>query len=261
MATRTGMPIWYELLTSDVDAAKRFYGDIVGWTTTAFPSPGGGMQYNIFNVGETGVAGLAELPDGAPTGGPAWLSYFYVADVDASVTEVEKAGGKTHMPPTDLPGVGRIALLNDPQGVLFYVMTPDPAMGDQENSCFSATLPGRCSWNELVTSDQKAALPFYSSLLGWTSKEAMPMGEMGDYTFIDCGDVRLGAMMDRASPEQPLKWTFYFAIPDVDAAVDKVKAHGGTVIMGPMDVPGGQRIILAVDPQGASVGFVSGERQ
>lgn len=261
MATPTGMPIWYELITTDVDAAKKFYGDIVGWTTTAFPSPDGGMQYNIFNVGETGVGGLAGLPEGAPTGGPAWLSYFYVANVDASVAEVEKAGGKTHMPPTDLPGVGRIALVNDPQGVLFYVMTPDPSMPDQESTVFSANLPGRCSWNELVTSDQKAALPFYSSLLGWTSKEAMPMGEMGDYTFIDCGGVRLGAMMDRASPEQPLKWTFYFAIPDVDAAVDKVKAHGGTVIMGPMDVPGGQRIILAVDPQGASVGFVSGERQ
>ena len=261
MATRTGMPIWYELMTSDVDAAKKFYGDIVGWTTTAFPSPDGGMEYNIFNVGETGVAGLAGLMDGSPTGRPAWLAYFHVADVDASVAETEKAGGKTHMPPTDLPNVGRIALVNDPQGVLFYFMTPDPSMGDQESTSYSPTLLGRCSWNELVTTDQKTALPFYSSLLGWTSTEKMPMGEMGDYVFVDCGDVRLGAMMDRASPEQPLQWNFYFAIPDVDAAVEKVKAGGGTVIMGPMDVPGGQRIIMVVDPQGASVGFVSGERQ
>jgi predicted enzyme related to lactoylglutathione lyase len=254
------MPIWYELITTDVDAAKRFYGDIVGWTTTTFPSPAGGTPYNILNYGETGVGGLMTLPEGAPTG-PGWFAYFYVTDVDAKAAENEAAGGKTHMPATDLPGVGRIAMLADPQGVVFYLMTPDPSMGDQESTSFSATLPGRCSWNELVTSDQKAALPFYSSLLGWTSTEAMPMGEMGDYTFIDCGDVRLGAMMDRAQADQPLKWTFYFAIPDVDAAVDKVKAGGGTVIMGPMDVPGGQRIIVAVDPQGASVGFVSGERQ
>ena len=260
MATRTGMPIWYELITTDVDAAKRFYGDIVGWTTTTFPSPAGGTPYNILNYGETGVGGLMTLPDGAPTG-PGWFAYFHVADVDAGVAQTEQAGGKTHMPATDLPGVGRIAMLADPQGVVFYLMTPDPSIGDQESTSFSANLPGRCSWNELVTSDQKAALPFYSSLLGWTSTEAMPMGEMGDYTFVDCGDVRLGAMMDRASPDQPLKWTFYFAIPDVDATVDKVKAGGGNVIMGPMDVPGGQRIIVAVDPQGASVGFVSGERQ
>lgn len=260
MANPTGMPIWYELLTSDVEGAKRFYGDIVGWTTTVFPSPGGGMDYTILNVGETGVGGLAGLPDGAPTG-PGWFAYFHVADVDAKVAENEAAGGKTHMPATDLPGVGRIAMIADPQGIVFYLMAPAPSMGDQQSTSFSANLPGRCSWNELVTTDQTTALPYYSALLGWTSKEAMPMGEMGDYTFLDCGETRIGAMMDRASPDQPLKWTFYFAIPDVDAAVDKVKAGGGTVIMGPMDVPGGQRIILAIDPQGASVGFVSGERQ
>ena len=260
MATRTGMPIWYELITTDVAAAKTFYGDIVGWTATDFPTSAGGMPYTILNYGETGVGGLMPLPEGMQTG-PGWFAYFHVDDVDAKVAETERAGGQTHMPATDLPGVGRIAMVSDPQGIVFYLMAPDPSMGDQESTSFSASLPGRCSWNELVTSDQKAALPFYSALLGWTSTEAMPMGEMGDYTFVDCGDVRLGAMMDRASPEQPLKWTFYFAIPDVDAAVDKVKGHGGTVILGPMDVPGGQRIILAVDPQGASVGFVSGERQ
>ena len=260
MATQTGMPIWYELITTDVDAAKKFYGDIVGWTTTTFPSPADGTPYNIFNYGESGVGGLMTLPDGAPTG-PGWFAYFHVDDVDAKVAQNGAAGGKTHMPATDLPGVGRIAMIADPQGIVFYLMAPDPSMGDQESTTFSASLPGRCSWNELVTSDQKTALPYYSSLLGWTSTEKMAMGEMGDYTFLDCGDTRIGAMMDRASPEQPLKWTFYFAIPDVDAAVDKVKAGGGTVIMGPMDVPGGQRIILAVDPQGASVGFVSGERQ
>lgn len=259
MATRTGMPIWYELITTDVDAAKTFYGDIVGWTTTTFPSSAGGMPYTILNYGDVGIGGLMALPDGVPTG-PGWFAYFHVAEVDAKVAQNEAAGGKTHMPATDLPGVGRIAMIADPQGIVFYLMAPDPSMGDQESTSFSASLPGRCSWNELVASDQKTALPYYSSLLGWTSKEAMPMGEMGDYTFIDCGDVRIGAMMDRASPEQPLRWTFYFAIPDVDAAVDKVKAGGGNVIMGPMDVPGGQRIILAVDPQGASVGFVSGER-
>jgi predicted enzyme related to lactoylglutathione lyase len=260
MATPTGMPIWYELLTPDVGAAKRFYGDIVGWSFTEFPSPDGGMKYTIANVGETGVAGMATPPEGFATG-PTWLVYFHVADVDAKVAEVEKAGGKTHMSATDLPGVGRVALVADPQGVLFYLMKPDPAMGDQDSTSFSASLPGRCSWNELVTSDQKQALPFYASLLGWTSTEAMPMGAMGDYSFIDCGSERLGAMMDRSQADQPLKWTFYFHIPDVDAAADKVRAAGGQVIMGPMDVPSNQRIIICVDPQGASIGFVSGERK
>lgn len=259
MASAYGMPIWYELITTDTDAAKRFYGDIVGWKASAFPGPAGGQEYGIFNAGETGVGGLLKLPEGAPTG-PGWFAYFHVADVDAAVAEIENAGGKVHMPAMDIPGVGRTAMVADPQGVVFYVMTPDPSMGDQDSTVFSATLPQRCSWNELVTSDQEAALPFYTALLGWTSTEAMPMGEMGDYTFVDCDGERLGAMMDRAHVDQPLKWTFYFHIPDVDAAVEKVKAGGGTIVMGPMDVPGGQRVIICVDPQGASVGFVSGER-
>ncbi|WP_375397811.1 VOC family protein [uncultured Sphingomonas sp.] len=261
MANPPGTPIWYELLTTDVEGAKRFYGEIVGWTAAAHPSPDGGMPYTIFNVGETGVAGVAMPPEGAPTG-PQWLAYFHVEDVDAKLAELERAGGKTHMPATDLPGVGRIALVADPQGVVFYLMKPAPPPGmEGESTSFSATLPGRCAWNELVTSDQKAALPFYGALLGWTSTEVMSMGPMGDYTFIDGGGERLGAMMDRAAPEQPLKWTFYFTIPDVDAVAERVKELGGQIIMGPMDVPGNQRIILALDPQGVSVGFVSGERQ
>lgn len=259
MATPPGMPIWYELLTGDIESAKRFYGEIVGWTAAAFPSPDGGMPYTIFSMGDAGVAGVAAPPEGGPMG-PGWLAYFHVEDVDAKLAEVVAAGGKTHMPATDLPGVGRIALVADPQGALFYLMTPAPAPGMEGGSTsFSPTLPGRCAWNELVTSDQKAALPFYAALFGWTSTEVMSMGPMGDYTFIDGGGVRLGAMMDRAGPEQPLAWTFYFHVPDVDAAAPQVTALGGRIIMGPHDVPGGQRIILALDPQSAPVGFVSGE--
>ncbi|WP_419809133.1 VOC family protein [Sphingomonas sp.] len=260
MANPPGTPIWYELLTDDVDAAKQFYGEIVGWTTIVHPSPGG-TPYTIFNVGETGVAGLAMPPATAPMA-PGWLAYFHVEDVGGKLTEVEAAGGTTLMPATDLPNVGRIALVADPQGVPFYLMTPAPPPGmEGESTSFSPVLPGRCSWNELVTGDQQAALAFYSKLFGWTSTESMPMGAMGDYTFVDAGEVRLGAMMNRAGPDQPLKWTFYFHVPDADAAAEQVKTLGGQIVMGPMDVPGGQRIILAVDPQGASVGFVSGERQ
>ena len=258
MTNPQGTPIWYELMTPDVAAAKAFYGAIAGWSFSEFPAPEGGMQYTIGSAGDTGVIGMTTGPEGAPRG---WFTYFHVADVDAKAGAVTSAGGTVHLPPTDLPGVGRIAFVEDPQGILFYLMKPDPAMGDQDSTAFSPTLLGRCSWNELVTKDHKAALPFYTALLGWTSDEVMSMGEHGDYTFVDCGGARLGAMMDRMSDEQPLKWTFYFAIPDVDAAVEQVKAGGGQLIMGPMDVPGGQRIIVCVDPQGASVGFVSGERQ
>lgn len=255
MATRYGMPIWYDLTTTDVAAAARFYGDVVDWKTGAFDPQ---SDYTLFHADDgSAVGGLMTQSDGAP-GGPGWSAYFHVADVDTAIDAVELSGGAVHMPPQDVPGAGRFALVADPQGVVFYVMTPQPA-GDGESTSFSPTLPQRCAWNELVTSDQDAALPFYARLFGWTSTEAMPMGPMGNYSFIDCGDVRLGGMMNRGAPEQPTRWSFYFHIDDVDAAVGRIADGGGTVINGPMDVPGGQRIVMAIDPQGAAVGFVSGD--
>lgn len=267
MATGTGMPIWYELTTTDVEGAKAFYGELVGWTTQDMPTAPGLPPYGIWQATdggkETGIGGLVPRPAEAPT--PAgWYAYFSVESVDAKIAENAAAGGRTHMGGYDIPHVGRIALIEDAQGIVFYLMTPDPTMSDQQSTSFSETLPQRCAWNELVTTDHKAALPFYGALLGWESNEAMPMGERGDYSFVDVpgvgGDTRIGAMMDRAHPDQPLKWTFYFRVPSADAAAGQVKALGGQVIMGPIDVPGGQRIILALDPQGASVGFVSGDR-
>ena len=255
MTTMFGMPIWYDLMTTDTAAAARFYGDVVGWTTSRMDAPG---DYTLWHAEDgAGVGGMMALPEGMPAG-PGWSVYFHVADVDATIVAVETAGGSVVMPPQDVPGAGRFAMVADPQGVTCYVMTPKPAEPGETVS-FSPTLPQRCAWNELVTTDQHAALPFYAAVFGWTSTSAMPMGEMGDYSFIDCGDVQIGAMMNRQSPDQPTRWSFYFHIADVDAAMATITAGGGQVVMGPMDVPGGQRIIVAIDPQGASVGFVSGD--
>jgi predicted enzyme related to lactoylglutathione lyase len=256
MTANFGMPIWYELATTDAAAASRFYGDIVGWTSHDF---GVGADYALWTAADgTAVAGLLALPDRNVGAGPGWYAYFHVADVDTAVTQIEQAGGTVRSAPRDVPGAGRMAMVADPQGVVFYVITP-PSTEPGVSTSFSLTMPQRCGWNELVTTDQTAALPFYAELFGWTSTESMPMGPMGDYSFIDGGEVRLGAMMNRQFPDQPARWGFYFHIPDVDAAIARIVDSGGQVVMGPMDVPGGQRIVVAVDPQGASVGFVSGD--
>lgn len=255
MTPSFGMPIWYELTTADPAASERFYGDVVGWKVAPFDGQG---PYALLNADDGALVGGMLPLSGEVPGSPGWLAYFHVADVDAAVALVEQAGGTVHIPASDIPGVGRSAMVADPQGVAFHLMTPAPSEPGQSTS-FSPTLPQRCAWNELTTTDQDAALPFYSSLCGWTSTSAMPMGEMGDYSFVDCGDVQIGAMMNRQSAEQPTGWCFYFHIPDVDAVVATITAHGGQVVMGPMDVPGGQRALVAIDPQGAAVGFVSGE--
>jgi predicted enzyme related to lactoylglutathione lyase len=121
---------------------------------------------------------------------------------------------------------------------------------------------GKSCWNELSTSDAVAGNAFYAEVFGWTYPDAMTMpGDMGDYTFIDCAGQALGATMKASMPGQPIGWQPYFRVADVDAAAEMVTAHGGTVHMGPMEVPGGERIIVAADPAGTVVGFVAGAGQ
>jgi len=256
MANPEGSFIWYELMTTDAAAAGSFYADIVDWTVSSFDGGADTQGYRILSAGEEGVAGLMKLPDGAPSR-PGWFAYLYVADVNAKAEAIQAAGGKIHMPPTDLEGVGRVAMVADPQGLIFYIMTPTPRDPNAESHAFAPDRVGHCAWNELVTPSLPGALDFYVAQFGWTKAEAMSMGPMGDYQFIDHGGLRLGAMMQTHGDWQP-RWTFYFRVASVDALIDRIAAAGGKVTMGPHDVPGGGRILLGTDPQGADFALVSG---
>jgi predicted enzyme related to lactoylglutathione lyase len=254
-----GSWIWYELLTKDVDAAQAYYEKVVGWSIAAFPGEPGievPMDYRILSAPDgEGVGGLMKLPDGAPMP-PAWFGYIGVDDVDATVAAIEGEGGRTYMPATDMPGVGRIAMMADPQGVALYVMR---GARDQASKAYSRSAMGHCSWNELIAPDDVAALGFYERIFGITKVGAMPMGEAGEYSFLQSqgAEEPFGAVM-KQQPNQPVPaWVFYFRVPEIEAAADAVKAGGGQILMGPMEVPGGERIILTIDPQGAAVGFVA----
>jgi uncharacterized protein len=117
-----GVFVWDELGTTDADAAQRFYEAVFGWTTTD-PGPEYG-GYRIFNVGETGVAGLMGLPDGSVP--PHWQPYVAVDDVDDTVTRGRELGASVVVDPMDIPQVGRVAVLNDPQGATFGIIKPQP---------------------------------------------------------------------------------------------------------------------------------------
>ena len=120
MANRHGDFIWYELLTTDADAAARFYEAVIGWNARAFE--GSDIGYRLFSIGGTDVAGFMPIPADAKGMRPGWLGYVGVDDVDKIAAEIVQVGGTQHMPPTDIPGVGRFAMVADPQGVPFYVM-------------------------------------------------------------------------------------------------------------------------------------------
>lgn len=249
-----GTPIWYELLTPDPDASKRFYDDVIGWTVE--PKPSGEMDYRMIATSDGGhVGGVMRLTDQMTANGarPGWLFYIGVDDVDATVDAIKAAGGAILMPAWDLEGVGRMALVADPQGVPFYVMR---GASDGVSTAWDRMGMGKCNWNELATSDQTGAQDFYARVFGWTYPDKMPMGEMGDYIFIDAAGERIGATMTARADGPPPAWTFYFRASDIEAAADKVRAGGGTVHHGPIEVPGGDRIIVASDPQGAVFGVV-----
>lgn len=250
MTNPNGSWIWYELLTTDADAAIDFYREIIGWTPSKFP--GGTIDYTIMSVGEEGVGGIMKNPAPTPS---AWLGYVGVDDVDATVANVQSLGGKIHVPPMDLPGVGRMSLVQDPQGAYFYVMR---GTSPEASKAFGRAELGKASWNELQTTDDTAALDFYGTLFGWETDGAMPM-PWGNYTFLKGGtsDAMWGAVMPREKAEHPVAWSFYFRVPDIDAAYAKVKELGGNPVMEPMEVPGGERVFFAIDPQGAGFGLVA----
>ena len=249
MSKLQGAWIWYELMTSDPAGAKAFYEAIVGWHVTPGTEPP--MFYGFVANADGGMTGgLMPLTSEMTEGGarPAWLGYIGVDDVDATVAAVTGKGGRVYMPATDIPDVGRIAMVTDCCGAPFYIMTPS---GTGESTAFSPDTLGRCAWNELGAGDQAAAIAFYTELFGWGLPEPMDMGPMGSYQFIDHEGVTLGAIM-RNPPQSPMPhWNHYFRVADIAIAAAAVAAHGGQVVNGPHQVPTGDYIVQGVDPQGA----------
>ncbi len=245
--------IWYELITPDPDAAEKFYSGLVNWEFKDSGQPE--MDYRILFYGEAGIGGMMPLSAEMQQNGakPLWAGYIKVDDVDAAAEAITNKGGQVIMPAQDVPNVGRISFVTDPQGAPFYIMR---SSSDETSHSFSTHEPkiGHCAWNELATSDPVAAKSFYGDLFGWVKSESMDMGPMGEYEMFRNGadrDFTFGAMMQKPQEMPVSLWSYYFRVPKIDAAADYIKENGGQVFAGPMEIPGGDFIISAIDPQGA----------
>jgi len=249
--------VWYELMTEDVKAAEKFYSDVVGWEAKDSGIPG--MAYTIISAGPSAIGGIMKVPDEARAMGarPAWLGYVGVDDVDSTVARLTAAGGKVYRPASDIPGVGRFAVVADPHGATFILFKPASAEGPPPAA---PGTPGTVGWHELHAGDRESAFAFYSGLFGWTKTEAMDMGPMGVYQMFATGGEAVGGMMTKR-PEMPMAaWLYYFNVDAIDAAAARVTAGGGKVLMGPHQVPGGQWIVMGGDPQGAMFALVAAKR-
>jgi len=239
------------LLTNDAPGAVAFYQKVIGWSSAAIPNDPNNYRTWVAPGGTSPMGGLMQLPDHLrQSTPPCWLIYVAVPDVDATAREAEALGGAVHKAPADIPGVGRFAVLADPQGAAFAVFKPGmPGAGSDEAGV------GDFSWHELATTDWQAAAGFYGRLFGWEKSSAFDMGPMGTYyMFKRAGGTRdLGGMFTKG-PDMPSppNWLCYVRVRDVNRAVELAKRHGGKVLNGPMEVPGGDWIAQLTDPHGAA---------
>ena len=244
-----GSPCWYELGTSDLPAARAFYADTLGWSVA--DSGMESMAYDLATAPGGGlVAGLSsnlEQPGPPP---PNWLVYFACDDVDALTAAMTADGAHLLVPASDIPGTGRIAICADPTGAVFGLLQPAPMEAEPTSYAFDQNRPGHGHWHELMSSDPDAALAFYSKHLGWTTGEALDMGEMGAYQLVQDKGREIGAIMGLGDAPASA-WLPYFGTTGVDEAIARIQAGGGAIHVGPMEVPGGAFIAVATDPQGA----------
>jgi hypothetical protein len=239
-----GRFVWFDLVTRDPNATLEFYPAVTGWGKTNWD---GGTPYTMWTANGSSIGGVMDLPPG-PENGPHWLAYISSPDLDQTVKLADSLGARVIMPPSSVPSVGRFAVLADPQGARFAVFTPESEAPGHEGD---AQL-GEFSWHELATHDYPAAFRFYERLFGWEKSTAMDMGGGAIYQMFNRNGLMLGGMFNR-TPDMPGRpsWLHYICVEDLDRALAAVTQHGGKIVSGPMEVPGGSKVAQCIDPQGA----------
>ena len=254
--------IWYELVTNNMEKAVAFYKNVVGWDIRDSGMPG--ITYMLFGKGASDVGGMMTWAGaGAPESPPVWMGHIHTAKLDEELEAVAADGGTIVKPAQDIPGIGRFAVVMDPQAVKYLLFEPrgqgaPPSRLDQGAA-------GNVGWHELLTDDAVKAFDYYSRHYGWQKDFAHDMGPMGVYqTFRTDQPLYSGGMMNRKGPglppDIPPHWQFYFNVDDIEAAQGRIIDAGGTIVMPPMDVPGGSRILQALDDQGGHFALTQGPK-
>lgn len=252
MGDSHGRFVWYELMTTDLEAANAFYGEVVGWRTRGASMPG--SRYTLFTAGDVSAAGLIDLPQDAQMHGaaPQWVGYVSVDDVDAAAHHVKELDGTVYVPPTDIADVSRFSVVADPQMATFILVKWRDA--GRQLLIQSGAL-GHVGWHELLTIDWERAFAFYREIFGW-QKAAADAGPTGTYLQFSAEWQTIGGMFNKPATAPASFWLYYFNVADIGAALDRVRAGRGKILEGPNDIPGGGRVARCTDPQGAMFALI-----
>ena len=239
-----GLFVWHEVGSHDLRASEAFYSSLIGWKAEGWDQ---NPSYRLFKARHEAKAGLyvitAELNKVPPP--PHWLSYIGTPDVDATVRQAVELGGKVIVPAYNVPNVGRMAHLQDPQGAFFAVSAQD------ERTTYEEPQIGDFSWHELLTTNPQTAWDFYSKLFGWEKTEAMDMGARGTYQVFGTDGHALGGIFAAGGlPGGPL-WIPYVRLRDAKRAAETARELGAAIAHGPAEVPGGDWVFTGIDGQGA----------
>ena len=257
MSTPTGKFVWYEYMGDDRRAAAEFYTNVVGWS--AKDAGMAGFPYEILSTGDHMVAGMMDIPTDAKAMGarPSWMGYIWVEDVDAALPKLVAAGGKVFKEPADIPGVGRFAVVSDPYGGVFMLFRdhggtppPPPPPGT----------PGLVGWHELHADDGAKALVFYSRLLRLEEDRRIRHGPDRRLSHVRNRTRPTGRDHDPHAADADVVLALLFQRRRSRRGGRADQSAWGQIINGPHEVPGGQWIVQATDPQGAMFALVASSR-
>ena len=240
--TVRGRFVWHELTTPNKAAAHDFYSKAVGWAKQAWEQD---PSYTMFAAASGPLGASIESRDETPH----WRPYIGTLDVEETVATATRLGAKVVTPATSLPNAGRFAVLEDPHGGKFGVHSSPTEPRPETPAVY-----GEFYWHELATTtDPVAAFAFYKELFGWDEVRQYDMGPAGIYLLFGRNGREIGGMFDKGKQGLPggAYWVGYVRVPNMDAAVATVKAERGTLLNGPIEVPGGDWIAQFRDPHGA----------
>ncbi len=246
---------WTDLATTDPEGAKAFYGDLFGWEAVDVVGGAAGT-YTMLRLAGDDVCALYELEaERREMGIPShWFSYVSVESADATAERAGALGGAAFGGAFDVADMGRMAVVQDPDGAVLAAWEPKGHVGARR-----VNDAGCMTWNELQSREPEKAAAFYADLFGWKMEPQEYEGKLAYVTIANSGSINGGVMpMTEAHGDAPPYWLPYFTVASCDGAAAKVRELGGRVLARPMDLEAG-RISALMDPQGAAFAVFEGE--